>query len=137
VFEQWVCVENDNLTRVRAGLLKCRMPQQYRTNEGPTGGWGETWLTHADDQDMVRPNKYLKDCLDVVGSQLHQRGDIPGAARAALLHRHLFRGETDGGLFRTTHALKEALGEKNYYFSGVDRLGEIMDAAIAGRAAAP
>jgi hypothetical protein len=138
VFEQWVRVENDNLTQIRAGLLMCRMPHEYRTNEGPLGGWITTWLMHADDEHVVRPNTYLKDCLQVVGSQLYQRGDIRGAARAALLHRHLFRNvHRDTGIFPVTQILNELFGDKHYWFAGVDRLGEIVDAALAGATTAP
>ena len=112
------------------------MPYQYRTNEGPTGGWCETWLMHADEENVAQAHPYLKDCLEIVGSQLNQRGDVSGAAKAALLHRHLFRGEDDNGIFPVTNALNEVLGEKKYFFEGVDRLGEIVDAAIVGAGAA-
>jgi hypothetical protein len=39
VFEHWLAVENENLTRVRAGLLTYRMPDGYRTNDVCLKGW--------------------------------------------------------------------------------------------------
>ncbi len=33
VFEQWITIEHDNLTRIRTGLMKCLVPFQYETNE--------------------------------------------------------------------------------------------------------
>lgn len=73
VFQHWVDMENDNLTRIRAGLLKCRMPGEYRTNETWVGGWTELWLTLAGDDHLARSNNHLKECLEWVGGQMEVR----------------------------------------------------------------
>lgn len=40
VFERWIEVENDNLTRVRTRLFSCRVPDPYKTNEWSLRGLG-------------------------------------------------------------------------------------------------
>jgi hypothetical protein len=132
VFEFWVKVENDNLTRVRAGLLKFRMPDGYHTNDDRVRGWVENWLTHAEDEHVATARAHLKECLEWMGNQLNQRGDIKGAARVALLHRHLCPEDRGGSLSRVQQALNGCLGRDGYVYAGVDRLAEVVDGALAG-----
>jgi hypothetical protein len=133
VFEHWLAVENDNLTRVRAGLLKCRMPDGYRTNEDRVKAWAENWLTLADQEHVRRAATHLKECLEWMGGQLHQRGDLKGAARVALLHRHLYPEDEGILLGSLQFDLNALLRRTGYVYAGVDQLAEVVDAALAGQ----
>src|SRR5262249_11437098 len=63
VFERWVDIENDNLTRVRTNLLKCRMPHLYRTNDVWVGGWAELSLLYPTQAQFDRTTSWLKETL--------------------------------------------------------------------------
>jgi hypothetical protein len=132
VFEHWLGIENDNLTRVRANLLKCRMPSSYRTNETWVGGWNEIWLQHPSGDQFDQTTCRLKEPLEWVGDQLRQRGDLCGAAEAALLHRHLFPEDRGSPLSQVQFALNQRVGRTGYLYAGVDRLGEVVQAALDG-----
>jgi hypothetical protein len=74
-------------------------------------------------------NTHLCDCLAWVGEQMRTRGDLHGAAKAALLHRHILE---DGTM--TAPFLYEALSRhmnKEGHFAGVDflrdRLHDLLD----------
>ena len=134
VFEQWVCAENDNLTRIRVGLLKCRMPDEYLTNQGPVGGWAEHSLTQAEEGQLERVKHHLKESLEWVGAQLQQRQDLRGAACVVLLHRHLFGSFNPGILTPGYRALRERFfpGQGGAVRAGADHLAALIDEAITG-----
>jgi hypothetical protein len=131
VFEHWLAVENDNLTRARAGLLTYRMPSDYRTNDPCVRGWVEHWVSHAEDQQVAAAAAHLKQCLEWMGGQLQQRGDVRGAAWVVLLHRHLYPDGRAGKLFELEEELNARLRRSNY--AGLGQLAEEVDAALAGR----
>jgi hypothetical protein len=135
VFEWWVGVENDNLTRVHAKLLKCRMPSSYRTNETWFGGWIELWLQFPSEEQFEQTTCRLKESLEWVGLQLLRRDDLRGAAKAAQLHHHLLPKDHGGPFSHVHFNLNERLGRTSYVYAGVDRLGEVVQAALEGRPA--
>jgi hypothetical protein len=130
VFEHWVAVENDNLTRVRARLPMCRVPDPYKTNDTWVGGWKELWRQFPDEEQFHQTTSRLKESLEWVGSQLHRKGDISGAAKAALLHRHLFTEGHGSLLFPVQAALNERLGMVGYAYAGVERLAGVLNAQL-------
>jgi hypothetical protein len=133
VLEHWIKLENANLTRIRVDLLKCRLPVSYDTNEGTRGSWGELTRHAPNDQEQFeRTAAYMGESLEWVGEHLRQKGDMRGAARVALLHRHLF-DEEHRGLTFTQQALNELLGKNVYGYAGVDHLGSVLDDALGGQ----
>jgi hypothetical protein len=67
-----------------------------------------------------------------MGDQLDRRGDIRGTARVALLHRHLYPEDRSSSLCRVQAARNECMGRDRYVYAGVDRLAEVVDAALTG-----
>jgi hypothetical protein len=138
VFDFWVKLENDNLTRVRTNLLKCRIPGSYRTNEDWVGSWVELWLLFPNDEQFGQAASRLREPLEWVGEQLSRKGDLGGAAKAALLHRHLYPEDRGTPLFGVQQELNLRLGRKGYVYAGVDYLGQVVGAALAaGERAGP
>jgi hypothetical protein len=137
VFEHWIDIENDNLTRVRTRLLSCRVPDRYKTNDK----WMTGWITMAfglpNKEQLEQTTTRLKEPLEWVGEQLLRKGDIEGAAKAALLHRHLFP-EAHGGLFfHVQNELNMRLGTNSYVYAGVDCLAEVIQKALKGNGKGP
>ncbi len=130
VIEQWVAIENDNLTRVRASLLKCRMPSSYRTNEVWVGGWVELRLLFPTEEQFKLTTCRLKESVEWVGEQLGRKDDLVGAAEAALLHRHLFPDDFGTPLSQIQYALNERLGKAGYLYAGVDHLEQAIRAML-------
>jgi hypothetical protein len=130
VFDWWVNIENDNLARVRAKLLKCRMPDGYRTNEISHCGWVELSLVYPTEEQFNLTTCRLKESLAWVGEQLLRREDCVGAAAAALLHHHLFPDERGFPLTRVQTALNQRLGRTGYLYAGVDHLEQVIQATL-------
>jgi hypothetical protein len=130
-FTHWVNAENDNLTRIRMGLPKCRKPASYRTNDDGDVSWVETWLLFPDGRQFALATSRLKETLEWVAAQLYRGQDIGGVAKAALLHRHLFPDDRLGNpIYPVEQALNERLGETTRQHAGVDRLAAVLDAAL-------
>jgi hypothetical protein len=130
VFEYWVGVENDNLTRIRAHLPTFRMPGSYRTNDDWVGSWVELSLSFPEEEQRQRATSHLKQSLEWVGDQLRRRGDASGAVKAAMLHRHLFPEDVGGVLSSVRTMLNKHFGRRGYWFAGVDRLAELVAEAL-------
>jgi hypothetical protein len=132
VFEHWLEVENENLTRVRTRLPTCRVPGAYKTNDTWVGGWKTLSLNFPNEEQFNQTTAGLNESLAWVGEQLLRKGDLDGAARAALLHRHLF-SEDDSWLFQSVQAeLNSRFGKDGYVYAGVDHLAEVVDQALKG-----
>jgi hypothetical protein len=130
VFEHWLAVENDNLTRVRIRLPKSRVPDPYMTNDTWVGGWKELSLRFPTAEQFGQTTASLKELLEWVGNQLHRNGDLDGAALAALLHRHLFCEDRGGYSFEVHQALNQRLGRPGYMYAGVDYLSQLVRDAL-------
>src|SRR5262249_23657733 len=118
VFEHWVEVENDNLTRVRMRLLTCRVPDTYKTNETWVGSYKTLSLMFPSEQQFDETSERLNESIAWVGEQLLRRGDLEGAAKTALLHRHLFHKDHSGHFYSVQHALNTRLGQNNHAYAG-------------------
>lgn len=130
VFEHWVEVDNDNITRVRNRLLACRVPNAYKTNDTWIGGWVEISLAYPDEEQFDQTTAGLRESVAWVADQLHRNGDVDGAAKAALFHRHLFPDDHGGLLHRVQLALNGRLGREGYAYAGVDFLGAVIQNAL-------
>jgi hypothetical protein len=126
VFDHWIRIENDNLLRIRANLLKYRMPGNYRTNEDWVGSWIESWFLFPEDEQFARTTAHLKEPLEWVGDQLLRKGDIKGAAEAALLHRHLYPEDRSAILSNVQSALNKHFNKGVYVYEGVDHLETVI-----------
>jgi hypothetical protein len=129
VFEHWLRLENDNITRVRTGLLKARFPDPYRTNETWHGGWSWLSLSLPTEEQHCRVASQFRESLEWVGEHLRRRGDFRGAALAAMLHRHLNR-DSFGDLSFVQQELNAHLGMGDYVYAGVDHLLALLDAGL-------
>jgi hypothetical protein len=68
--------------------------------------------------------------LEWVGEQMLRRGDIEGAAKAALLHRHLFPRESGGLFYHIQEELNRRLRRNAYVYAGVDHLAEVIQKTL-------
>jgi hypothetical protein len=65
-----------------------------------------------------------------IAETLFRNGDIGGAVRAALLHRHWFKDDDDHlarSLTQLNSELGHKLGKTNYVFQAIDELAESLD----------
>ena len=133
VLKYWLQVENDNLTRVRTGIMRFEMPYSYETNKVPNGGRVVQERTVVTDTQLQHPKKQIGEMIEWLGAQLYERGDVAGATRCALLHRHLSEKGEPGRLTRVNTELNARLFPTGapYLFAAIDKLGEMLDASIA------
>ena len=136
ILEYWVACDQTNLGRIRAGIHEFRVPDLYTTNSVRHRGWVTQRLGRCDNIDTS--TRHLGIVVTWLTQQLHARGDLAGAARGALLLRHLFPDTT------TTHDpderatvvhdvqadLNAQLGTNDYVFAGVDALSALLDEAM-------
>jgi hypothetical protein len=133
VLEAWIEVENYNLTQIRAGLLRFRMPQQYRTNElALHSAVVEQCRTQPSDEQLRKGILHLADCLICLGSQFYSTNDRLGSVEAGLLLRHIhhrfpqfFQGAWAGTLtkmfFRLTTDLPAGI-RKDHLYAGIEEI---------------
>ena len=105
VLRFWIDVELENLARIKAGIHSFKMPYEYSTNSIDVNGW----ITQGDRAapDLALAKDHVQESLAYLASQLYQSGDLSGAARCAMLHRHFFRSDTNGITFELLHAINE------------------------------
>jgi hypothetical protein len=117
-----------NLDRVKAGIHSFEMPYQYNANGPAHGGWVAQGITKAESLEPAMSR--VKGLVAYLASQFHRRGDLAGAARCAILLRHLFKEDTSGATHvPSLHGAINKLvnGPKPYLFSGVDALNVMID----------
>lgn len=145
VLEFWVDVDRRNGDLLRTGLLRFRMPAQYRTNEIPADtGMVEQGSVAPTQKGLEAALLALVDAADCVGHQLQVQGDRAGALFAAMLIRYFFqsrgaifaqdgRWPTGATMFLREIAAAAALAsgeERKYVFETIDKI-------MAGVAADP
>jgi hypothetical protein len=129
VFEQWIEVENHNLTLVRMRFLNCRFPDSYVTNQWTERGWSYQWGGFANADQFKETLSWIKEPLEWAGNAFRKQGDLIGAAKASLFHRHIF-GDECSLLQFVNPALNDRLNLGSYAFAGVDHLAEILQNAL-------
>jgi hypothetical protein len=130
VLKYWLDVEEQNLRRVKSGILGCSMPYKYKTNEKGDGGIVFHRITYASAEDTRRAIRSFEVQLGWIAETLFRNGDIRGAVRAALLHRYFFNDETDpvsNSLNQIHGVLGDMLGKKIYIYQAIDELSESLD----------
>lgn len=135
VFKRWVELENENLTRIRAGVPSCRLPMEYLVNEGWGGGWQEVCHLQPGEDLLRRSGQHLKSCIEAAASRMEHGGDLRGAALAALLYRHLFPEEHFSPMLTVNWTISKSLGRADDPLAGVVRLAEAVDGVLAERRA--
>lgn len=128
----WIDVDQRNLERVRAGVREFLTPHKYKTNDVPQShGTVIQGINYADRADLDRAISSLEAPLAWVSDQLFKSGDLSGAMRGALLHRHLFRRQLHDPLGHMNMELSDKLGMKEYVYEATDHMGAKIDAELA------
>ena len=138
--EFWIGVDNRNLTLLRTGLLRFRMPHEYKPNDCEISAWMEQGRTAPTDEQLKKGVRHLAEALDCIGSQFFYRKDLLGAVKMGLLYRHVFKtfpaffDERDSARALTpmyTRLNEEMDGvRKDYLFAGIDRIEQIVEQVI-------
>ena len=146
VLEFWIEVEKHNLTLIRAGLFRFRMPHEYKTNIAEVHAIVEQGRSQPSDDLLRRGVLHLSECLNCLGSQFHYSDNPLGAVEAGLLFRHLrkrfpqFFDERDspGGLTAMFRHLTERLPNvrKDYLFAGIEEIERVVEKALPTASAA-
>jgi hypothetical protein len=134
VLRHWLHEETRSLTRFAMGLPVFAMPSRYQTNGLTNGGFVFQWSVLPERFAPVRDT--LKEALPWLAEAYRNSGDLAGAARVALLLRHMTRGQHDLSLADpgvVQHDINHALGLKpSYVYEGVDILADRLDRALRG-----
>lgn len=133
ILKYWLDVEEQNLRRVKSGILGCSMPYKYKTNQKGDGGIVFHRTGYPSAEDTKRAISSVEVQLGWIAETLFLNGDIGGAVRAALLHRYWFADDDDyraSALTQMNMALGDKLGKKNYVFQAIDELGGSLDKAL-------
>jgi hypothetical protein len=142
VFEYWVQLDRENCELVRAGLLRFRRPNTYKTNERPSTNI-QQGLLYADDDVLKRGILQLAEALDCIGGQLAHpnQGKLLPALEAALLldqiqrdfpsafeGNHWWRDRVPGWLnhFVVRRLLNAHTGGTGYLYGGLDAAEEAL-----------
>jgi len=140
VFAYWVSLDRDNCELVRAGLLRFRRPNSYKTNELPYTNV-ELGSAFVDDETIKRGIRRLAEALDCIGGQLAHpyRRKLQFGLEAALLLDRIqkeFPSAFEGDPFWKDHRvpglmntfvvnrLLNAHGGTGYHYSGLDAVEE-------------
>lgn len=113
VLECWVRFDRDNCDLVRQGLLRFRMPYEYRVNQLPPGSIGELGSAAPEHSFLRRGILTAAEGAECIGGQLGRSGDLQAALYAALFVDHLQRTHPDAfaGVLRWRHRLPGDIGQ--------------------------
>lgn len=141
VLRFWIDLEQENLKHVTTGIHTFRGPHQYRTNVVEVSGW----ITYGGGklENLDKALDQLRRSLDWLSSVLLYRKDIAGAARCAMLLRHLFKEECPDLPFVNDEINRTVIGPDNsmqprkfadsrslrtHTYRGIDKLNAELDA---------
>jgi hypothetical protein len=140
VMERWIDVDNHNLTLIRAGLLRFRMPAEYKTNLASVHAVAEQGNARPPDELLRRGVLHLSECLNCLGSQFHYSENALGAVEAGLLYHHLRRRfpqffderDSHGGFSPVFNRLTEKMPNirKDYLFAGIEEIERLVESAL-------
>ncbi len=142
ILRDWIRIDRHNCNLRATGVLRLRMPHEYRTNERPTSRWAELGNLRPDDHQLARAVQALVECLDCVGHQLSVRTDRRSALYASMLLRHLRNRYASafplGSRWEpgsSTSLESEVRAEFNAGFQPYDsewrEVGDVLDAGLA------
>jgi len=143
IMETWIERENENLTFIRAGLTRFRMPGKWETNDPSiTKSYYEHWNNLPSPDQHRRAVTHLSACLNSIGVQFDFQGDRLGAIEAGLIYRHLrkqfpdlfLESDSDGAFSGVFYRLTEAIPgvAKSSIYSGIDEIERHVIAALSG-----
>lgn len=89
VLRFWIAADRDACALRRMGVLRMRMPHEYRVNELPTFSNSEQGMTRPNEEQRAAGVRTAVEVLDYIGDQLLRAGEREGAVYAALLFRRL------------------------------------------------
>jgi hypothetical protein len=129
VLEVWLRSDAENILRVSQQMRQYTMPTSYVTNSSEFTGAVTHIGHHREDLDKTR--KSLGDVLPYAAQNLLSAGDLPGAARCAILLRHLqLRRGLDA--VHVAMAINGVLGLTNdTLHAGVDELSRGFDRLLS------
>lgn len=130
VLKFWIGIEEQNLRRVKNRIFQFSMPAEYKTNSKPGRSVVRHWLVRPTEEDRKQTILLLEPQLTWLAQTLWTSGDISGAVRAALLHRHFFKELhlSEASSLADIHStLGDKLGKKTYVFQAIDELGANLD----------
>jgi len=134
VMRAWIGVEVSNLHRIRSGVNLYSMPAKYKTNDPDIFRGGEVFQGTIRVPDLSVATRNVGECVNSLSGHLYRKGDLAGAARCALLLRHLFPDDT--AMSWDTYPLQEAIngatGSSGYVFAGVDALSRLINEQLDG-----
>lgn len=130
----WIEVEVANLHRMRSGVNLYSMPAKYTTNDPNILKGGQVFQGTIRVPDLTLATKNVGECVNSLAGHLYRKDDLPGAARCALLLRHLFPEDTS--MNWDTYPLQDTINRvtdsSGYVFAGVDSLSRLIDAQLKG-----
>jgi hypothetical protein len=131
VLKFWIGIEEQNLRRVKNKILQFSMPDKYETNAKPGPAVIRYWSVNPSAKDRKQAISSLEPQLTWVAQILWNSGDMRGAVRALLLHRHWF-GDLNlsaaSALRSIHHALNIRIGKPgDDAFEAIDELGANLD----------
>ncbi len=89
VLRFWIAADRDACALRRMGVLRMRMPHEYRVNELPTVSNSEQGMTRPNEDQRAAGVRTAVEVIDYIGDQILRAGDREGAVHAALLLRRL------------------------------------------------
>lgn len=89
VLRYWIAADRDACALRRMGVLRLRMPYEYRVNEVPGVSNTEQGMTRPTEEQRVAGVRTAVEVLDYIGDQLLRAADRESAIHAALLLRRL------------------------------------------------
>jgi hypothetical protein len=133
VLRRWLEIERSNLVRACIGLRRIHRPDSFLTNVPPKTANTSRGLGGATEAEMSGGLRWLREAVEVIGSQLEYRKQRDGAVLMAMADRWLQRRFPDvfkhdvfanGGPGFLSYTVSE-LGRRfqgTYVFAGVDAL---------------
>lgn len=140
VLKYWVRVDRENCMLRQMGVMRLRVPTQYRVNEMPDDDIVELGITRPPAQQLERLTATAMEVADCLGHQLLS-GDRQTAAYAALFARRLRSERTTKSASPFESDISMQLNEfvrsppAGYVYQGLDELTaqSIAVGTIAGR----
>ncbi len=135
VLQFWLGFDTDNLRRIANSVLNFRMPDEYEANQLRHRGWVEQGLGYSTVEQQACCESQMLDQLAWLSTQLYRGKELPGAVRAALLHRYLFSQRQEPIAEPDVHLqlmLNRVVDREQggFLYRGIEYLGKLVDEAL-------